>query len=191
MGGNYGVEALVFLVRTLFGLYIAVVMARFLLQQVRADFHNPVSQFVVKATQPILRPMRRVIPSVGRLDSSSLLLMLFLQALEIVILYLLLGRLPTLPGLLLASLAELLKLAINFYVVLLLILVVASWIGGGGYSSLLALVGQLCEPLLRPLRRAIPPIGMFDLSVFVAFMLLQLAKILLVAPLLDASRQLI
>jgi len=116
--------------------------------------------------------------------------MLVLQMLEMAILYGLLGHIPGVLGLLVGSIAELLNLAINFYVVLLLILVVSSWIGGGGYHSLLSLVGQLCEPMLRPLRRAIPPIGMFDLSVFVAFILLQLAKILLVAPLLDVSRRL-
>ncbi|MEL0083409.1 MAG: YggT family protein [Gammaproteobacteria bacterium] len=191
MGGNYGVNALEFLVRTLFGIYITIVMARFLLQQVRADFHNPVSQFVVSATQPVLRPLRRVIPSIGRIDTSCLLLMLALQALEVLILYALRGYVPALPGLMLASLGELVRLAINFYLVLLLILVISSWIGSGGYSSLLSLVSQLCAPLLTPLRRAIPPIGMFDLSVLVAFILLQLAKFLMVAPLLDASRHFI
>lgn len=191
MGGNYGVNALEFLVRTLFGIYITIVMARFLLQQVRADFHNPVSQFVVSATQPVLRPLRRVIPSIGRIDTSCLLLMLALQALEVLILYALRGYVPALPGLMLASLGELVRLAINFYLVLLLILVISSWIGSGGYSSLLSLVSQLCAPLLTPLRRAIPPLGMFDLSVLVAFILLQLAKILMVAPLLDASRHFI
>ncbi|RLA09924.1 MAG: YggT family protein [Gammaproteobacteria bacterium] len=190
MGENYIVQALQFLVQTLFGLYIVVVMARFLLQQARADFHNPISKFVVSATQPLLRPLRRVIPSIGRIDTSSLVLMLALQMLKMLILYALLGHIPAVAGLMVGSIAELLNLAINFYVVLLLILVVASWVGGGGYHSLLALVGQLCEPILRPLRRIIPPIGMFDLSVFAAFILLQLAKILLVAPLLDVSRQL-
>ena len=191
MGGNYAVQAVQFLVQTLFGLYIAMVMARFLLQQVRADFHNPVSQFVVSATQPLLRPMRRVIPSIGRVDTSCLVLMLALQVVEMLILYGLRGHLPGIAGLLVGSGAELLNLVINFYIVLLLILVVSSWIGGGGYSALLGLVGQLCGPLLRPLRRAIPPMGLFDLSVFAAFILLQLGKILLVAPLMDLGRRLL
>ena len=191
MGGSYGLQAVEFLVKTFFGLYIAVVMARFLLQQVRADFHNPVSQFVVSATQPLLRPMRRVIPSIGRVDTSCLVLMLALQVLEMVILYGLRGYFPAPVGLLVSSGAELLNLAINFYMVLLLILVVSSWVGGGGYSALLGVVSQLCGPLLRPLRRAIPPMGMFDLSVFAAFILLQLGKILLVAPLMDLGRRLL
>jgi len=190
VGGNYLIDALQFLVQTLFGLYIAVVMARFLLAQVRADFNNPLSQFVVKATQPLLRPMRRVIPPMGRVDSSSLVLMLLLQITELVIFYLLRGQLPAVPGLLLAGIGELVNLALNFYLVLLLVMVVSSWIGGGGYSPVLMLVDQLCAPLLRPLRKNIPPIGPLDVSVLVAFLLLQLAKILLVAPLMDAARSL-
>ena len=189
MGGNYLLDALQFLIQTLFGLYIAVVMARFLLAQVRADFNNPLSQFVVKATQPLLRPMRRVIPPMGRIDSSSLVLMLLLQVVELVILYLLRGQLPGFAGLLLASVGELTNLVLNFYMVLLLVMVVSSWVGGG-HSPVLMLVDQLCAPLLRPLRKNIPPIGLLDLSVFVAFLLLQLAKILLVAPLMDAARSL-
>ena len=187
MGGSYLVDALQFLIQTLFGLYIAVVMARFLLAQVRADINNPLYQFVVKATQPLLRPMRRVIPPIGRIDSSSLVLMLLLQVAELVILYLLRGQLPGIPGLLLASVGELVNLALNFYLVLLLIMVVSSWIGSGGYSPVLMLVDQLCGPLLRPLRKNIPPIGLLDISVLVAFLILQLAKILLVAPLMDAA----
>ena len=190
MGGNYLVDALKFLIQTLFGLYIAVVMARFLLAQVRADSNNPLFQFVVKATQPLLRPMRRVIPPIGRIDTASLVLLLLLQAVELVILYLLRGQLPGLPGLLVASVGELINLALNFYLVLLLIMVVSSWIGGGGHSPVLMLVDQLCRPLLTPLRKKIPPIGMLDLSVLVAFLLLQLAKILLVAPLMDGARSL-
>jgi YggT family protein len=190
VGANYAIQALVFLMQTLFGIYITVVMARFLLQQMRADFHNPLSQFVVSATQPLLRPLRRVIPAAGGVDSSCLVLMLALQMLLTLILYLLHGQLPATAGLVVGSIAELLNLAINFYLILLLVLVVSSWIGGGGHHWLMELVGQLCAPLLRPLRRAIPPIGMFDLSVFAAFILLQLGKILLVAPLVDAGRRL-
>lgn len=191
MNGNYGVQAIEFLIQALVGLYIGIVMARFLLQWVRADFNNPVSQFVVAATQPLLRPMRRYIPSIGGIDTSSLLLMLLLQTLELLMLYGLHGYLPALPGLLVTAVAQLVNLAINFYLVLLLILVVSSWIGSAGYSPILLLVSQVCAPLLKPLRRVIPPLGVFDLSVLVAFLLLQLGKILLVAPLVDLGRSLV
>ncbi|MEJ2760449.1 MAG: YggT family protein, partial [Gammaproteobacteria bacterium] len=134
MNGALG-DALNFLIRTLFELYIVVVALRFLLQWVRADFYNPLSQFLVRATNPLLRPLRRIIPGYGGMDLASVVLMLLLKAAEICILGLVVaGRIPAPLGLLVLSLAEILRLVIYIFMFAIIIQVVLSWVNPGAYN---------------------------------------------------------
>ena len=171
-----------FLISTLAGLYILVVMLRFLLQWVRADFYNPVSQFIVKVTNPPLKPLRRVIPGIAGLDMASVVLMLLLQFATLALIAWIRGA-GFVPGVLFAlSISELLNLAINVFIFSVLIQVILSWINPGTYNPVSALLYSLTEPLLRPARRLIPPISGLDLSPIAVLIGLQLLKMLLIPP---------
>lgn len=188
IGGNYFSDALVFLIRTLFGLYLLIVMLRLLLQWARADFYNPVSQFLVKLTNPPLLPLRRIIPGLWGIDFAAVVLLLVLQLLELAILAGLAGQNVALGGLLLLSLAKLIQLVVNVFFFSILIQVILSWVRPGEYNTFSALVYQLNEPLLAPARRLIPPISGFDLSPILVIILLQLVSKLVVAVLADMGQ---
>lgn len=183
MGSNYVTNPIEFLINTLFGLYILVIMLRFLLAVVRADFYNPVSQFLVKVTNPALLPLRRIFPSMGKLDTSALVLMLALQILSFTLIALLRGGAFSAGTLLMLSIAELFGLFLNVLLFSIFIQVIISWINPGAYNPAVSLLYSLTEPILRPCRRLIPPISGMDLSPLVALIAIQLAKMLLLTPL--------
>lgn len=183
MGSSYVTNPIEFLIKTLFGLYILVVMLRFLLAAVRADFYNPVSQFLVKATNPPLIPLRRIIPSIGKIDTSALVLMLLLQMLAFALILLLRGGEISVLTLLVLSLHELVELLLNVFLFAILIQVILSWISPGTYNPVVSLLYSITEPVLRPCRRLIPPVSGLDLSPLVALIAIQLAKYLILPPL--------
>jgi YggT family protein len=191
MGSSYVTNPLEFLINTLFGLYILTVMLRFLLAQLGADFYNPVSQFLVKVTNPLLVPLRRVIPSIGRIDTSALLLMLALQMLSFGLIAALRGGDISAVSLLILSVAELVGLFLNVLLFSILIQVVLSWVNPGTYNPAVSLLYSINEPLLRRARRLIPPISGFDLSPIVVIILLQLVSILLIHPIADLGKGLL
>lgn len=177
-------DALTFLIRTLFDLYIVTVALRFLLQWVRADFYNPLCQFLVKVTNPPLRPLRRIIPGYAGMDLASLVLMIVLKAVEIALLGLVVaGRVPAPLGLLVISLAEILRLIIYIFMFTIIVQVILSWVNPGAYNPATVLLYRLTEPLLAPARRLIPPMGGLDLSPLVVLILLQLTLIVIIRPL--------
>lgn len=183
--GNPLADAGQFLVSTIFGLYLSIVALRFLLQWVRADFYNPLSQFIVKATNPPLRFLRRWIPGYGGIDWPSLVLLMALQMIEIVLLFWIgPGLTPSLPSLLILSIAQILQLIIYIFFFSIIIEIVLSWINPGAYNPVTVLVYRLNEPLLRPARRLLPPMGGLDFSPMVVLVVLQLVKILVVGQLL-------
>jgi YggT family protein len=190
MDGSYAGNAGVFLVQTLFGLYISAVMLRLLLALVRADFYNPISQFLVKVTNPPLVPLRRIIPGVGGIDFASVALMLALQTAKLMLVGAIIGFGLHPAGLAVLAVAELLSLLVQIYFVTILIQVVLSWVSPGGHNPAVALLYSLNEPLLGRARRLLPPIHGFDLSPIIALIALQLLKILLIAPLTDFGRSL-
>ncbi|WP_394128966.1 YggT family protein [Shewanella maritima] len=170
-------DAMTFLVNTLFDLYLMVVILRFWLQLVRADFYNPFSQFVVKATQPIIAPMRRVLPSVGSLDSASIVLALIVVLAKMLILSAMAGAQIDIITLLLYSFVAVLKNAGVLLFWMLLIRAILSWFNQG-YNPVVMIMGQLTEPLLAPIRKVIPPIGGLDLSVLLLFIAMNFINIL-------------
>jgi YggT family protein len=187
MNGQYFSNAGVFLVSTLFGLYILAVMLRFLLQTVRADFYNPLVQVLVKITNPPLTPLRRLIPGMYGLDLAAVALMLALQVVELMLVAALLGgNLPPLT-LLLGAVAKLLSLAVGIYFWIILIQVVLSWVAPTTYNPAVATISSLTEPVLRPVRRALPDLGGLDLSPLVVIVGLQLVRMLIVWPLRDLA----
>ncbi len=183
MGDSYLTTPVTFLVDTLIGLYILAVMLRFLLGTVRADFYNPVSQFLVRITNPVLLPLRRMLPSVGRLDSASLVLMLGLQMADLALIALLRGASLSLLTIFILAVAELVGLLLNVFLFAIFIQVILSWISPGTYNPVASILYSLTEPVLRPCRRLLPPIGGMDLSPLIALLGIQVLKMLLLPPL--------
>ena len=185
MGSGYANNAGVFLVNMFVGLYVLVVLLRYLLQLTQADFYNPVSQFLVKATNPPLAWLRRLIPSFGALDAPTLILLLCLQMLEIGLKTFLLGYSPTLLGLVSSAVGVVLKMAIYILVAALCARAIMSWFTGAGYPPLAKLVYTFTEPVLRPAQRILPSSAGIDLSPIAVFIALMLIMKLIVQPLLD------
>ncbi|WP_100754386.1 YggT family protein [Vibrio salilacus] len=169
-----------FLISTLFDLYIMVVILRIWLQAARADFYNPFSQFIVKVTQPVVAPLRRVIPSVGSLDLATVLFAYVLCVLKFVALILIAsgGSVSFSADFLLLGMLSLLKAAGGLLFWVLLLRAILSWVSQGR-SPVEYVFHQLTEPMLAPIRRIIPAMGGFDLSVLVLFIVLQFANFLM------------
>jgi YggT family protein len=183
MGSNYYTDPVVFLVQTLFGLYIIAVMLRFLLQLVRADFYNPISQFLVKATNPPLKPLRRIIPGLGGIDLSSLMLAWLLKTIELFLVFTIAGTSINLIAPFIWAMPELVELLINIYLFGILIQVILSWVNPGSYNPATALLYSLTGPLMRPAQKILPPMGGIDLSPMLVMIGLILLKMLLLPPL--------
>ncbi|MDV3237949.1 MAG: YggT family protein [Gammaproteobacteria bacterium] len=185
MGPGYFTSPVEFLVSTLFSLYVLALMLRFLLAWVRADFYNPVSQFLVRITNPVLVPVRRVIPPVGGIDMASIVVMLLVQMIGIALILLLRGGGIPLQTLIFASLAELIDLAFKVFIYGIVIQAILSWINPGTYNPAVSLLHALTEPVLRPVRRILPPISGLDLSPLLAILVLEVLR-RLVVPLIFA-----
>lgn len=183
MGSGYLTNPLAFLIDTLFSLYILAVMLRFLLQWLRADFFNPIAQFLVRITQPVLKPLRRVIPGLWGIDFAALVLMILLQMLALGVLMLIYGMAPQPVYLLLRTPAELVSLLLNIYLVAIIIQAILSWVSRGGYNPAETLLYSLTEPVLRPFRQFIPLVGGIDLSPLAAIIFIQILKMLILPPL--------
>ncbi len=169
----------VFLITTLSSLYISAILLRFLLALNRADFYNPVSQFLVKITQPILKPMRRFIPPVGKIDTSSLALAFAVQFIAVTLVYLIKGFGFPFGTVMTASLAELTRNLIWIFITAMLVQAVMSWVGNSYNNLINSLLNNLTAPILNPLRKFIPLIGGIDLSPLAAIIGLQVVLIVL------------
>ena len=174
-------SALIFILRTLFDLYVLVFVLRLLMQWVRVDTRNPFVQFILRVTNPLVMPLRRLLPPVGRLDSATLMALLGLQMLGTVLITQLacIGR-PGMVPILLLTVLGVARLILTVYFWTVIIYTVLSWVSAGGYNPAAALVSALAEPLLKPVRRVIPLIGGLDLSPI--FVLIGLQALMMVLP---------
>lgn len=161
-------------------IYITIVIVRFLLQLVRADFYNPLSQFIVKATNPLLLPLRKVIPGFFGIDIASLVLALLLQMATLALLISIKsGGLPPLLPLIAYSAYELVSLVLNIYMFAFIVIIIVSWIAPHGHNPAVALLSSITEPVLRPIRQVLPSTGGLDFSVMVALLIIYILKILI------------
>jgi YggT family protein len=184
-------QAAVFLVETVFGIYILMVLLRLLFQLVRADFYNPFSQFLVRLTNPPLLPLRRIVPGLGGIDVASIILLLALQVLKLFLVVLINGYAATPIGMVVLSLAQLLELTVWVFLIAIFVRIILSWIAPHSHHPMTALLISLTEPLMRPARRLLPPISGLDLSPIIVLILLQLTLMLVVQPLTDLGVALI
>jgi YggT family protein len=174
------VPALIFIVETLLTLALFVFLLRLLLQWSRADFRNPVAQAVVRLTNPLVLPLRRVLPPIGKIDTASVVAVALLAFVEVAIIYSLRGVHLAGPLLWLREIAlQILRTTLWTYFYAIFLYAILSLIAPGGYSPVQSLLTSLCEPVLRPIRRVIPSVASLDLSPLWAAIAIQALLILL------------
>lgn len=174
------IEIAIYILQTILSFYLLAVLLRFLLQLVKADFYNPISQFILRATNPPMKPLRKIIPSVAGVDIAALVLALALQMLAIVLALLIYGMpAPNVLLLLVWSLVGLAGMLVNFYFFALIATIILSWIAPGSYNPAVALINKLTEPIMTPFRRILPPMGGLDLSPILVFVTINILQIML------------
>ncbi|RUL76871.1 YggT family protein [Dyella choica] len=181
---SYFFDALSLLVQLAFGAIATLFLVRMLAEANRADFHNPLSQFVYRYTNLILAPIRRVLPNWRRINLAALLILWLTFVLERLLLFVLGGFVPALAGLLVISLADLLSFVLVFYIVVLFGWSLLSMFAPDPYHPMIRLASVIVEPLLRPLRGKLVA-GSLDFSPMLVMILLLLAQRLITAPLFD------
>jgi YggT family protein len=164
--------AIVFIVNAVTSLYLLVLLLRFWMPLLGADFRNPLAQGILKLTSPVVIPLRRILPAVGRIDTATVLVAFIIQYVTILILLLIIGERAGFVPIAVTAVVKLLVLSINLFVYAIFIRIILSWLSQGAYNPATAIIATLTEPVLRPFRRLIPPIGGFDISPVFAIILL-------------------
>lgn len=172
-------QALYFIIKTIAQLYLLVMLLRFWLPLLRADFRNPLAQGILRITSPLVVPLRRLLPSIGRIDTATILVAYAIQYLTVLVLLAISGHMVTTIPILITTLIELAILSLNLFFFVILIKIILSWVAPTTYNYATALLTTLAEPVLRPFRRIIPPIGGLDISPIFAIILLQATVIFL------------
>ncbi|MCG7599418.1 YggT family protein [Halomonas sp. McH1-25] len=187
MGSQLGSAGLM-LVNTLINIYLFLLMLRFLLQASRADYYNPLSQSVVKVTQPVVKPLQGFLRPVGRFDLATLGAGFIIKAISIIaIVQIALGTMPPLGGVAIASLAALASAILKIYFFALIGMIILSWVAPQASHPGALLIFQLVEPIMAPVRKVIPPLGMIDLSPIVVFIAINLIDGIVVGSLTRAA----
>ena len=172
-------------IQFVFGALISLIVLRVLLQWVRANFYNPICQFLYKATNPVLMPLRKIIPAWRNLDIAGILLAWVVTVVKLVLLAATLGQSLGVTGLAVLAIADLVDFVLLLYFVLVLARVVISLVNADSYHPIVPLVVQLTEPVLKPVRRLLPNIAGLDFSPMVLLLVIMLARVLIAKPLFD------
>ncbi len=165
-------DALAFVINALTSLYLLVLLLRLWLPLLRADFRNPLAQGILKLTSPLVIPLRRFVPSFGRIDTATVVVAFAIQYLTIVVILLIYGQTAGVLNIAVTALIKLIILSLNLFAYAILIRVVLSWIAPGQYNPATAIIGALTEPVLLPFRRVIPSLGGLDISPMIAMIAL-------------------
>ncbi|MEO0367922.1 MAG: YggT family protein [Pseudomonadota bacterium] len=179
---DYAANAGTLIVETLIGLYLYVILLRFWMQWVRADFRNPLGQFVIAVTNPIVLPLRTLLPAIGKIDTATVVFAFIVATIKVAAILWLSGYQPDWLTLLIFGAGETLRSSIHIFIAAIILHIVASWVASGMYNPIFAVAYQIAEPLLAPARRILPPIGGIDISPILVFLFLNLSLVLLVAP---------
>lgn len=172
-------EISIYLIQALANLYLLIVLIRLMLQLAKANFYNPLSQFVVKATALPLTPLQKALPPIKNFNSACLALALLVQLIAIQISALAYnGTLVPIVMSLTWAVLGIASLMLNIYFYGLFIVIILSWVAPQSHHPAIALLWQLMEPVMAPFRRLIPPLGGLDLSPIVLFLLINVLRIL-------------
>lgn len=178
--GNSATNALVFIINSLSQLYILVLLLRLLMPLLHIPFNNPLSQGILRLTSPLVVPVRRLVPPIGRIDTATLVVAFGIQYLTILVILLVVGRTPSIVPVTITAILDLVILTIRLFVFAIVIRVILSWLAAGGsYNPAVSLIDALTAPVLRPFRRLIPTVAGLDISPVFAIILLMAATILI------------
>jgi YggT family protein len=172
-------------IQFVFGALVALIVLRVLLQWVRANFYNPICQFLYKTTNPVLMPLRKVIPAWRNLDIAGIVLAWLITAIKLVLLAATLGQTFGVLGLGVLALGDLVDFVLLLYIVLVLARVVISLVSADSYHPIVPLVMQVTEPVLKPFRRLLPNFAGIDFSPMILLLVIMLARALIARPLFD------
>lgn len=173
-------EILVYLVQAVSSLLLITIVLRGVMHAVRADFYNPITQFVVKFTNPLLNPMRKLIPVSARIDPATVVLALLIHMLGIALVLWLSGYMP--PNILVLltwAIVGVLSLLVSLYFVAIIVMIIVSWVAPGSNHPAIYLVYQIVEPVMAPVRSVIPALGGLDFSALFVILALNMLQILL------------
>lgn len=173
------ITALVFVLNVVVGLYLLLVLLRLFLPVVGANFHNPLAQGILKATSPLVIPVRRILPPLGRIDTATVVVAFGIQYLLLWLLAVIQGFPLGIVNLLVGAVFALLFTTIRLFTYAIIIRVIISWISPGTYNPAIELIASLTDPVIRPFRKLLPPMGGFDISPLFALLALGVATILL------------
>ncbi|HEY3520788.1 MAG TPA: YggT family protein [Rhodanobacteraceae bacterium] len=187
---SYFANAAALLIEFAFGAIVLLLLLRVLAEAVRADFYNPICQFLYRSTNPVLTPLKRVIPNFRRINTAALLLAWLAEVVKNLLLYLLIGLRAAAPGVLLLGLADLLNFLAWLYLLMIFAWALLSFVSLDARHPLTPLLGRIVDPVLRPLRRVLPAPGGLDLSPAVAILAILILQALIVGPLLDLGHRL-
>jgi len=171
--------ALIFIISTFAQLFLLVLLLRFWLPWLRADFRNPIAQGILRLTSPLVIPVRRIIPPIGRLDTATIVVAFAIQYLTVLIVLTLSAITPAIAPIALTSLVDLVLLSLRLFTFAIFIHIILSWIAPGTYNPATAFISMLVEPVMRPFRRIIRPMGGLDISPLFAIIALQAGAIFL------------
>ena len=186
----YLANAAQILIEFIFSILVGLVVLRVLLQLVRANFHNPICQFLYKATNPVLMPLRKIIPAWRRLDIAGVVLAWILLVLKRVLIFAMIASVPSFAGLAVIAFADLIGFTLIIVLMLVIVRVILSFVSSDSYHPIVPLVFQLTEPILKPVRKRMPALGGLDLSPMIILLAIFLLQALVVAPLLDLGLRL-
>ncbi len=172
-------QALYFIIKTLAQLYLLLLLLRFWLPILRADFSNPIAQGILRITSPLVVPVRRIVPPIGRLDTSTIMVAYILEFLLVLLLLAIRGLTVDTVPITITAVLELATLSLNLFFFVILLKIILSWVAPQNYNPMTVLLHTMAEPVLRPFRRIIPPIGGFDISPIFAIIMLKAAEIVL------------
>ena len=172
-------QALIFVLKTFTHLYLLLLLLRFWLPVLRADFRNPVAQGILRITSPLVIPLRRFVPAIGRVDTATVLVAFTIEYLLILLLLTLSRITPELLPIAITAIMDLAVLSLNMFFFVILIKIIMSWVAPNNYNPVTAMLTTISEPVLRPFRRILPPIGGIDISPIFAIVIIQAGIIIL------------
>lgn len=187
MPSGYFSQPILFLIEVLFGLYMGIVALRIIMQWARWEYHNPLVQLIIRATQLPVKFLRRFIPPLGRWDTATIVLLFALAILKVLLMTLIQPSLLNLVILLRLAVADIFSLFITLFSASIIIQVILSWIQPhNGHNPITPLISRMNNPLLRPIRQWLPEMSGLDLSPLTALLGLQIFG-MLVLPLLTGG----
>ena len=177
--GNSATSAIVFIINSLAQLYLLVLLLRLLLPWMGINFNNPISQAILRLTSPLVIPVRRILPPIGKIDTATVVVAYGIQYLTILIIVLIWRLPPSILPIAITAAVNLVILTLRLFVFAIIIRIILSWLASGSYNPAVAIIDAITEPVLRPFRRRIPSIGGLDISPIFAIILLSAAAILI------------